>query len=135
MLSLLLSLVQGWVAPPQLVASARCRSRVIQLAAARQHEDAIKDLLTEKAVQTVQTYWAAMRGNLYTEWLDKFHAARGGARVSAEGWARYMWAILNEERVEAVLQRAVMKESKEVTAFKQVHSLLFQRPAAPLDRD
>jgi hypothetical protein len=40
--------------------------------------------------------------------------------TGTKGWAQYLWDVMNEERVEAVLQRAVMKESKEVAAAKQV---------------
>jgi hypothetical protein len=54
------------------------------------------------------------------EWLDKFHTSRGVVGTGTKGWAQYLWDVMNEERVEAVLQRAVMKESKEVAAAKQV---------------
>ncbi|KAG5192253.1 hypothetical protein JKP88DRAFT_266255 [Tribonema minus] len=59
-------------------------------------------------------------GDIYAEWLDKFHDARGSAGAHKDGWARYLWAMLRAPRTEAVLSKTVFKDSPQVASAKKV---------------
>ncbi|CAN0452493.1 unnamed protein product, partial [Ectocarpus sp. 12 AP-2014] len=77
---------------------------------------AVKDMLVDRAVETVRHLWNETGGDIYGQWLDRFTARQnlGDDVISTMGWARFLIKMMREEPVEAVVIRTAKKDSPQV---------------------
>ncbi|CAM9933718.1 unnamed protein product, partial [Ectocarpus sp. 13 AM-2016] len=93
---------------------------------------AVKDMLVDRAVETVRHLWNETGGDIYGQWLDRFTARQnlGDDVISTMGWARFLIKMMREEPVEAVVIRTAKKDSPQVIEAQRKARLwiLFSSP-------
>eukprot|EP00752_Nemacystus_decipiens_P014568 g12974.t1 len=79
-------------------------------------DKAVKDMLVERAVDTIRHLWNETGGDIYGQWLDRFTVRQnlGDDVISTMGWARFLIKMMREEPVEVVVIRTAKKDSAQV---------------------
>eukprot|EP00903_Cladosiphon_okamuranus_P018961 g17438.t1 len=79
-------------------------------------DKAVKDMLVERAVDTVRHLWNETGGDIYGQWLDRFTLRQnlGDDVIPTMGWARFLIKMMREEPVEVVVIRTAKKDSVQV---------------------
>ncbi|KAG5188550.1 hypothetical protein JKP88DRAFT_304479 [Tribonema minus] len=73
-------------------------------------ERRLKNVLTEKSLQTAMYYWLELRGNMYSEYMARFTEGEGGGgSVVARGWRTFLSNLLSSPPEEVIIEKVVKK--------------------------